>query len=99
MNTSIIPAIAYGFPVTPYIPPDLKVLDTIILRAAKQAHNLINGTPSTILHEDIDKGGVGYTSISTEYVSRNINSFKQSLNTPGRISTLTKALYTSNYRD
>jgi hypothetical protein len=92
MNTNIIPAIAYGFPVTPYTPPDLKILDTIILKAAKQAHNLINGTPSAILHEDIDKGGVGYTSISTEYVSRNVNSLKQSLNTPGRISTLTQAL-------
>ncbi len=35
MNTIIIPDIASGFPVTPYTPPDLKVLDTIILKAAK----------------------------------------------------------------
>jgi hypothetical protein len=92
LKTSIIPAVAYSFPCTPYTPPDLQALDLILRRAAKQAFNLPTSTYSAILHEDTSQGGLGYTSVKAEYVTRNVQSLFQSLQHPGRIGNITRAL-------
>ena len=92
LKTCIRSAINYTFTCTPYTQQDLHLLDRIITKAAKQIYNLPECFPSAIIHQDIDKGGLGFPSLTTEYTATNTNTLISSLHTHGRIGTITKAI-------
>ena len=92
LKTCIRPAITYAFPVMPYTPEDINLLDTILTQAAKKIYRLSPGTSTAFAREDIHNGGLGITSLAVEYNTRAVQSLTRALNDETKLGDLTRGL-------
>ena len=92
LKTCIRSAINYTFSCTPYTQQDLHILDKIITKAARHIYNLPDCFPTATIFQDVDKGGLGFPSLTSEYAATNTNTLISALHTHGRIGTITKAI-------
>jgi hypothetical protein len=91
INSCLKAKVRYAFCVAPYTNGQLKVLDSIICKAVKQAYGLPSCMSNAAVHEDVDKGGMGCPSLLAEYTTVQIQRLITALNDPGPIGTLTQA--------
>jgi hypothetical protein len=68
IQTVIKPMITYAFPVAPYRAMDLKRLDSKIAQMAKEAYKQCRGTPTAMIMDDVDRFGLGTTSLLVDSV-------------------------------
>ena len=59
---------------------------------AKYAWHLPRGTPTALVQEDSERGGMGVTSLREEYVKEQTVALTDALNDPGRLGAVTCAL-------
>jgi hypothetical protein len=69
IQTSIRPKLRYGFYVAPYATPQLKAFDSILTTAYKNTYGLKPWVSTAMAHEDINRGGLGCTSVTADYVT------------------------------
>jgi ribonuclease HI len=91
LNTCIRTKIRYAFCVAPYSKAQLKALDSLLCRAAKEAYGLLNSTATAVAHEDVNKGGLGCPSLLAEYNTVQLQRLTEALNDPGPVGELSRA--------
>ena len=87
-----IAAMRYVFSTTAFSPPDIKRLDSAMIRFTKRAIGLMGCTPNALIHEDISRGGLGMTSLLHPYVQEQTTTIVKSLHDTRRLGYITKAL-------
>jgi hypothetical protein len=92
LRTSIRPAIAHVLTVVPFTPAELKQVDGVLARMAKQAHGLTVSMSNVAVHEDTAKGGLGCPSMAVEQAVISTQRLTRSLNDVGPLGNLTRAL-------
>ncbi len=91
-RSKIIAALRYVFSTTAFSPIDIKRLDAAMTRFAKGALGLMNAVPNALVHEDINKGGIGMTSLLQPYVHEQTTSIVKSLHDGGRLGYITRLM-------
>ena len=89
---SVMPAITYAMGVVPHNRNDLKVLDVKIGTTIKAVYGLPRSAPSAMVHEDIDRFGMGITSLAVPYATRSAQLLMSSLQDEGTLGKVTRAL-------
>ena len=92
IKTCVVPAVAYSMGVTPCTPADIKLLDGAITRAYKRTLGIPNGTPTAMVHEDVERWGLGIPSLAVEQASRGASLLIESLQDEGRLGVVSRAL-------
>jgi ribonuclease HI len=92
IDTAIKTAVAYALCVTPCSPNDIKMLDNILTTTVKRAHGLPRSSPTAMVHEDVEKFGLGCTSLAATYAHRNAVALIEALRDEGKMGTITKAV-------
>ncbi len=91
-RSKIIAALRYVFSTSAFSPMDIKRLDAAMTRFAKGALGLMNAVPNALVHEDIDKGGMGMTSLLQPYVHEQTTTIVKSLHDGGRLGYITRLM-------
>ena len=84
IRTSLVPRLAYAFPVVPCSPAVIARWDSIILSAIKRKWGFMQCAPTATMREDVCHGGMGLASLAVEYHSRNGSALIEALNEYGR---------------
>ena len=92
VRTVILPAATYAFPLAYLTPADLAKLDRLYSRICKQAMGLPTCTPTAMLFEDRQKGGMGMPSLEVDYADMVTRSLTLSLLDDGQLGTVSQAL-------
>jgi exonuclease III/ribonuclease HI len=92
VQRSVMPAITYAMGVVPHNRNDLKVLDVKVGTTIKAVYGLPRSAPSTMVHEDIDRFGMGITSLAVPYATRSAQLLISSLQDEGTLGKVTRAL-------
>ena len=92
IETLLRPRIRYSFATGAYTAADIAQLDGLLACTAKYAWHLPRGTPTALVHEDRERGGMGVTSLKEEYVKEQTAALTDALNDPGRLGAVTCAL-------
>ena len=92
IETCIKPYITYSFATGAYTKNDIARLDSLVTQIAKGAWNLPQAVPNGMVHEDRDMGGLGVTSLLTDYAHCTAALLTQALNDKGRLGAVTRAL-------
>ena len=92
LETLLRPFIRYSFSTGAYTAADITRLDSIMSCAAKFAWGLPRCTPTALVQEDQDRGGMGVTSLQEEYVKEMVATLTDALNDTGRLGAVTNAL-------
>jgi len=88
----IIPAATYAFPLAYLTPADLAKLDRLYSRICKQAMGLPTCTPTAMILEDREKGGMGMPSLEVDYSDMVTRSLTFSLLDDGQLGMVSQAL-------
>jgi hypothetical protein len=91
INTCIKPKLRYGFYVAPYAKNQLQKFDAMLSRAYKQAYGLRPYASTAMAMEDVNKGGLGSTSVTVEYTVTQVDRLTKTLNDEGLLGQLTRA--------
>lgn len=83
IESSIRPAITYAMCIAPYTEAELKLLDLLLTRAAKQAFKLPVTLPTAIAHTPQDKGGLGCYSLEVDHTVICVQRLCRALNHQG----------------
>ena len=89
-RSKIIAALRYVFSTTAFSPMDIKRLDAVMTRFTKRAVGLMGCTPNALIHEDVQKGGLGMTSLLHPYVHEQATTIVKSLHDNSRLGSITK---------
>ena len=92
IHTCIKAAASYSFFVAPCSMADLDFMDRAIVRVVKKAFGLAIAFPSVMIHEDIDRGGLGVPSLRVEAMSKAAAALVDCLQDTGRLGAVTYAL-------
>ena len=90
--TSIRPYITYSFPLGIFTQQDIALLDAVVTKAAKRSMRLPVGTPSSMVLEEKQLGGMGVGSLAVDYAQLITANLVRALNDPGPLGNLTKAM-------
>jgi ribonuclease HI len=93
IETCIRPKIIYGMTVAPYTLAEIKLLDSLMTRATKQAYGLSIGMPTAAAHQDKVKGGLGCRSLQVEHSLICIQRLVRVLNDNGPLGVIGRALF------
>jgi ribonuclease HI len=89
IKTNIRPALRYAFSLMPYTAHDINRLDSIITTAYKKIFGLPTSTSTALVMEDINKGGLGCTSLAVDYHQTAVQSITRAMNDTTRFGKLT----------
>ena len=92
IRTVIKPMITYSFGVAPYTPAQLKVLDAQLARTAKAAYKQRVSMSTALAMEDVDKFGLGLTSLLVEYTHTCIRNLVTAANDATAYGCVSKSL-------
>jgi hypothetical protein len=92
LKQCILPKITYSFPVAPYTIADIQRIDKEVAKLVRKAIRLPPGLPNAFIHEDVDKMGIGIPSLMVDYAYLNAKSLLTSLEDPGSLGAITRAL-------
>ena len=92
VKTVILPAATYAFPLAYLTPADLAKLDRLYSRICKQAMGLPTCTPTAMIFEDREKGGMGMPSLEVDYSDMVTRSLTFSLLDDGQLGMVSQAL-------
>ncbi len=92
LETLLRPHIRYSFSTGAYTAADIARLDSIMSCAAKFAWRLPRGTPTALIQEDQERGGMGVPSLQEDYVKEMVALLTTALNGTGRLGAVTYAL-------
>jgi ribonuclease HI len=92
IQTVIKPMITYAFPVAPYRATDLQRLDSKIAQMAKDAYRQCRATPTAMVMEDVDRFGLGTTSLLVDYAHSCVKHVTYAVNDEGTYGTITWSL-------
>ncbi len=92
VKTVILPAATYAFPLAYLTPADLAKLDRLYSRICKQAMGLPTCTPTAMIFEDREKGGMGMPSLEVDYSDMVTRSLTFSLLDDGQLGMESQAL-------
>lgn len=92
LRTCVRPAITYSFPLAPYAAPELQLLDSLLTRAVKHAYGMRTGMPTATVHQDVDKGGLGFPSLQVDYHTIAAQRLVRALNDGGQLGAISRAM-------
>jgi ribonuclease HI len=92
------PAVAYAMAVMPYTPRDIALLDRTIANIARSSYGLKPGFPTRALLLPTDQFGLGVGSMLPHYLRKAAAALANSLNDPGRLGVVTRALLDLQHR-
>jgi hypothetical protein len=92
LRTSLRPAVAHILSVSPFTPAELRQVDGVLARMAKQAHGLATSIPNVVAHEDGAKGGLGCPSLAVEQALISTQRLTRSLNDVGPLGVMSRAM-------
>ena len=92
IDTLLKPYIRYSLSIGAYTSRDIATLDSIVSRLAKLAMRLPVSTPTWMVQEDGDRGGLGVTSLQELYVAELTAKLTSALNDGGKLGRVTDAL-------
>jgi hypothetical protein len=92
LRTSLRPAVAHILNVSPFTPAELRQVDGVLARMAKQAHGLATSMPNIAAHEDTAKGGLGCPSLAVEQALISTQRLTRSLNDAGPLGVMSRAM-------
>jgi hypothetical protein len=92
IQSNLRPALTYVMAVAPYSLADIKLLDSLLTRATKEAHGLTMSMPTAAVHEDKKYGGLGCHSLQVEYAMICVQQLTRALNNKGPLGKLARAL-------
>jgi hypothetical protein len=92
VRTVLKPKVAYAFSVAPYNPAHLKALDSQLAAVAKQAYGQRHAMPTAMVMEDIDRFGLGLTSLLVDYNHTSVKHLTEALNDATIYGTITHKL-------
>jgi ribonuclease HI len=87
----------YAFPLMCYSDKDIACLDKIMDQVVRRAYKLPPGTPTAFLREDINRGGLGHTSLAVAYTTTAIKNLTQAYADEGQRGQLTRSLLTAQH--
>jgi hypothetical protein len=92
IQTNLRPALTYVMAAAPYSMADIRLLDSLLTRATKDAHGLTISMPTAAAHEDKQYGGLGCHSLQVEYATICVQQLTRALNNTGPLGKLARAL-------
>jgi ribonuclease HI len=92
IETLLRPYIRYSLSTGAYTSADIAHLDSLLVRAAKCALHLPCSTPTTLVQEDKERGGIGVTSLEETYVAELTAKLTSALNDDGTLGYITHRL-------
>jgi hypothetical protein len=92
IRTVIKPMITYGFGAAPYTPAQLRLLDAQLARAAKTAYRQKVSMSTALALEDVDRFGLGLTSLLVDYSHACVRNLVGALNDPTSYGCISKSL-------
>ena len=90
INTCIKPFITYSFPVVPYTDNDIHAMDKLLTAAIKFAYGLHVSNPTALAHEDIDKFGLGCTSLLVDLVQAQVQALTETMQDEHRLGVMAR---------
>jgi ribonuclease HI len=82
----------YAFPMMCYSDREIEALDRALDLVVRKAYGLPPGTPTAMIREDLNKGGLGNTSLKVAYTASAIKNLTQAHADQGNRGQLTRAL-------
>jgi exonuclease III/ribonuclease HI len=92
IRTNLRPTLTYVMAAAPYSLADIKLLDSLLTRATKDAHGMATSMPTAAAHEDKQFGGLGCHSLQVEYATICVQQLTRALNHTGPLGKLARAL-------
>ena len=92
IDTLLKPYIRYSFCTGAYTAADIASIDSLVSRLAKYALHLPTSTPTAMVQEDRERGGVGVTSVQEMYVAELTAKLTLALNDEGMLGHVTSRL-------
>ena len=92
IQTCVKPAVAYTMVAAPYSEGDVARMDRAIAALAKSCCSIPKGFPNAAIHRATQDGGMGISSLMTEYTQITAATLTRALNDKGKLGCITKAL-------
>eukprot|EP00775_Hariotina_reticulata_P004031 gene4031-biopygen5750 len=92
ISTCVRPAITYAMTVAPYTLQEIRLLDSLLAKATKQAYGLSTSTSNDAVHQDIQHGGLGCPSLEVEHHILSTQRLVRALNDSGPLGGVSRAL-------
>jgi hypothetical protein len=92
IRTVIKPMITYSFGAAPYTPAQLRLFDAQLARAVKVAYRQKVSMSTALALEDVDKFGLGLTSLLVDYTHTCIRNLVGAVNDPTSYGCISKSL-------
>ena len=92
IDTLLKPYIRYSLSTGAYKASDISSLDSLVARAAKCSMRLPSSAPTALVQEDVERGGVGTTSLQEMYVTELASKLTLALNDKGMLGHVTSSL-------
>lgn len=92
LTQCIIPSITYAFPILPFGLQEVSKMDGVLAKCAKQAFNIPLWVSNRVAHLTRKDGGLGVPSLNTNLHQLGVAALVKSLNDPGTLGVVTRAL-------
>ena len=98
LQTCLAAKARYAFPLICYTDHALEQLDKTLDKVVRQAYRLPPGTPTAFLREDLNKGGLGQTSLKVAYTTTAVKNLTHAYAEEGKRGMLTRALLAAQHQ-
>jgi ribonuclease HI len=91
-ETVVRPGISSSFGVAPFTPLHIRLLDSVMAGIYKRAYRQRTSTPTAAVHEDVNRFGMGCTSLLVTYAQEGVKQITEAYNEAGAYGIVTRSL-------